>query len=114
MRARVIRDYRTQYANPIGFAAGEVVTLGARDTEWPAFAWVTTDDGNAGWAPVDWLEPLADGRARALRDYTARELDVDTGTEVALEASLGGWWWCRRDDGHDGWVPDTHLAPHDT
>lgn len=114
MRARVTRDYRTQYPNPIGFAEGEVVQLGARDTEWPAFAWVTTADGNAGWAPGDWLEPLADGRARALRDYTARELDVGAGSAVTLLHALGGWWWCRRDDGHDGWVPDTHLAPHDT
>ena len=68
MRARAVRDYRTQYANPIRFACGDVVALGARDTEWPAFAWTTTADGNAGWAPVDWLQPRDDGHAVALRD----------------------------------------------
>ncbi|MCC7249680.1 MAG: hypothetical protein IT473_13745 [Lysobacter sp.] len=36
MQARVVRDYRTQYENPIRFAKGEIVTLGERDTEWPA------------------------------------------------------------------------------
>jgi hypothetical protein len=110
MQARIVRDYRTQYANRIGFAAGEIVTLGARDTEWPAFVWtVTPIDGNAGWAPFEWLRPLGDGRAEALRDYSAQELDVDAGDEVVLHAELGGWWWCEHADGRCGWVPTEHL-----
>ena len=108
-RARVVRDYRTQYENPIRFAAGEIVTLGARDTEWPAFVWTTTADGNAGWAPVDWLQPLGDGRAEALCDYSAQELDVDAGCDLVLHLEHGGWWWCERDDGRCGWVPFAHL-----
>lgn len=109
-RARVVQQYRTQYANPIGFAAGDIVTLGERDTEWPAFIWTTTPiDGNAGWAPFDWLKPLGDGRAEALRDYSAQELDVDADDEVALLHELGGWWWCERADGRCGWVPASHL-----
>lgn len=108
-RARVVRDYRTQYANPIRFAAGEIVTLGARDTEWPAFVWTTTADGNAGWAPVDWLKPLDDGRAEALRDYSAQELDADAGDEIELHHALGGWWWATRPDGRTGWIPDAHF-----
>lgn len=111
-RARVVRDYRAQYANPIRFAAGDVVTLGARDTEWPAFVWTINADGNAGWAPIDWLTPLGDGRAEALRDYSAQELDVDAGDEVELHHTLGGWWWCEREDGQRGWVPDGHLQPN--
>lgn len=113
-RARVVRAYRAQYANPIRFAVGDIVAVGERDTEWPAFAWTTTRDGNAGWAPAEWLKPLGDGRAEALRDYSARELDVDAGDELVLHGELGGWWWCEQDDGQLGWVPDTHLARHDT
>lgn len=105
MRATLLRDVRTQYANPIGFRRGDVVQLGARDTEWPAFAWTTTRDGNAGWAPADWLRPLGDGRAEALRDYTARELDADAGETVELIDELGGWWWARREGGAEGWLP---------
>jgi hypothetical protein len=108
-RARVVRDYRTQYANPIRFAAGDVVLLGARDSEWPAFAWTTTADGNAGWAPVDWLKPLGDGRAEALRAYSAQELDADTGDDIELQHALGGWWWSSHADGRSGWIPETHL-----
>lgn len=46
MRARAIRDYRTQYANPVRFARGDAMVLGMRETEWPAFAWATTAEGN--------------------------------------------------------------------
>ena len=109
-KARVISDYRTQYANPIRLARGDIVTLGKRDTEWPAFIWtVTPIDGNAGWAPFDWLQPLGDGRAEALRDYSAQELDVAVGDEVTLLHALGGWWWCEHTDGRAGWMPIEHL-----
>jgi hypothetical protein len=110
-RARVVRDYRSQYANPIRFAAGDVVILGERDSEWPAFVWTTTPiDGNAGWAPLDWLKPLDDGRVEALRDYSAQELDVEMGDDVVLHDELGGWWWCERADGRCGWVPAEHMV----
>lgn len=115
MRARAVRDYRTQYADPIRFARGDVVALGARDTEWPSFAWTTTADGNAGWAPVDWLQPQGDGRAVALRDYSAQELDVRAGDTVALLHALGDWWWCAHADGRRGWLPARDLEPiHET
>ncbi|TXI45477.1 MAG: peptide-binding protein [Lysobacter sp.] len=108
-KARILHDYRTQYANPIRFAAGDVVTLGVRDTEWPAFVWTITADGNAGWAPFDWLTPLGENRAEALRDYSAQELDVDAGDEVTLHHALGGWWWCEDANGRCGFVPAEHL-----
>jgi mannose-6-phosphate isomerase-like protein (cupin superfamily) len=109
MRATLLRDVRTQYANPIGVHRGDVVQLGERDTEWPAFAWTTTADGNAGWAPADWLRPLGDGTAEALRDYTARELDGGAGDTVELIDELGGWWWSRAADGREGWLPANAL-----
>jgi Variant SH3 domain len=109
MQTRIIRDYRTQYANPIAFTQGERVTVGERDTEWPAFIWTITADGNAGWAPFDWLKPLDDNRAEALRDYSAQELDVDAGDTVTLLHELGGWCWCAHEDRRCGWVPTEHL-----
>ena len=112
-RARVVRDYRTQYPNPVRFAAGEIVALGERDTEWPAFIWTIAQDGNAGWAPFDWLQPLDDDRAEALSDYSAQELDVAVGDEVTLHRELGGWWWCEHRDGRCGWVPAQHFESNE-
>jgi hypothetical protein len=110
MRARAVRDYRMQYANPIRFARGDGVALGVPDTEWPGFAWSTTADGNAGWTPVDWLQPQGDGRAVSLRDYSAQELDVQAGETVVLLHEPGEWWWCRHADGRSGWLSARDLA----
>lgn len=109
LRARLLCDYRTSYPNPIRFHAGQVVEAGVRDEEWPAFAWVRLDDGNAGWAPHAWLRPLGDGRAEALRDYDARELDAGRGETVTLHYEHGGWWWAERGDGARGWLPEAEL-----
>ncbi len=110
MQAHALHGYRTQYANPIRFARGDVVTLGARDTEWSAFAWTTTADGNAGWAPTDWLQARDNGQVVALHDYCARELDVEAGDILTPLQELGGWWWCQHRDGRSGWLPADHLA----
>ena len=109
MRARLLGPHRSQYPDPVHFRRGEVVGLGARDEEWPAFAWVTCNEGRAGWAPVDWLQPLDASRARALRDYDARELDADDGDMVTLHHEHGGWWWSERADGALGWLPARNL-----
>ena len=109
MRARLIGSHRSQYRTPLRFNAGQIVELGVRDEEWPAFAWVKTDEGRAGWAPVAWLRPLDGGRAEALRDYDARELDVERGDWVRLHHEHGGWWWSERADGAQGWLPAREL-----
>ena len=109
MRARLLSAHRSQYRNPLQFNAGQIVRLGVRDEEWPEFAWVSTEDGCAGWAPVAWLQQLEEGRARALRDYSARELDVDSGEAVKLHHEHGGWWWSERANGTQGWLPGREL-----
>ena len=113
-RARVADAWRSNYPQPLRVCAGEIVGLGARDEEWPAFAWVTRSDVHAGWMPHAWLRPLGDGRAEALRDYDATELDADAGITVTLHRQHGGWCWVERADGARGWLPEGHLQPLDT
>lgn len=109
MKARLLNAYRSQHRVPLRFHAGEIVQLGVRDEEWPDFAWVKTGEGRAGWAPVAWLRPLGDGHAEALRDYSAQELDVDSGESVQLHHEHGGWWWAERANGARGWLPARDL-----
>jgi hypothetical protein len=109
MRALVVADYRTRYHDPIRFDAGEIVHLGERDHEWPAYVWTRLADDRAGWAPCDLLRPLDAERAETLASYDARELDVSVGQSLRLHDELGGWWWAQREDGAQGWVPARHL-----
>jgi hypothetical protein len=106
--ARVVRDYRTQYADPVRFARGETVVVDRRDTEWPEFLWATDPDGRSGWVHERYLD--ADhGIARAVRDYDARELDATRGERVRLVEEAGGWWWCENQQGAQGWLPARDL-----
>lgn len=109
MWAKLLGAYRSQYRNPLHLHTGQIVELGVRDEEWPAFAWVRTTDGSAGWAPIAWLRVLDDGRAEALRDYSACELDVESGERVKLHHEYGGWWWSERANGAQGWLPALDL-----
>ena len=45
MKARLVRAYAAQHADPIAFAAGEPVVVGIRDEEWPEFWWATDPRG---------------------------------------------------------------------
>ena len=108
MIAIALRDYRTQYHDPVMIAVGEGVVLGARDTEWPQFIWGTDMQGRSGWIPERVLDGDA-GTVRCIEDYSARELDVDVGESLRLLRETGGWWWCENAGGAQGWVPATHL-----
>jgi SH3-like domain-containing protein len=107
-RARLLRDYCTQYRDPVAFAAGDAVQVGARDTEWPEFLWATDAKGRSGWVHQRYLD-RDHGTALAARDYSARELDASAGESVQLIDEAGGWWWCEDDRGAQGWLPARDL-----
>lgn len=109
MRARLIRDYRSQYHDPVRFARGETVTLGARDTQWPEFLWATDAGGRSGWVHQDFVAGDS-GEVLAARDYSARELDADEGARVRLLERAGGWWWVENERGEQGWLPENDLS----
>lgn len=109
-RAIVLRDYRVAYPEPIRFSGGETFAVGEEDTEYPGWVWVTTADGNAGWAPITLIEFLGEGRGRGRMDYSAQELDVSAGDEVEVISTLNGWLWVRSALGLEGWVPAEHVG----
>lgn len=106
--ARLLRDYRTRYHDPVGFARGETVTVGKRDDEWPQYFWAIDVRGRNGWVHQRFLEATS-GVTRAARDYTACELDADAGETVRLLEEAGGWWWCENSAGAQGWLPARDL-----
>lgn len=105
MHARLSRNYRTRYRNPITFKEGERVTPGLRDVDWPEFIWATDARGRSGWVHQDRLQGDL-----AVRDYDARELEANTGDAVRLIEAAGGWWWAENEIGECGWLPDHVLA----
>lgn len=101
---------------PLRIRPGDIVTVGQRDTEWPAFAFVTTATGS-GWVPARHLS-VSEGSGIALAPYDTTELPTEVGDtlDVMMEDTESGWFWCRSSSGREGWVPisSVHAAEDET
>ena len=96
----ILRDYTTQYADPIRLAAGERFTLTGKADRWDdradwVWLWGIAADGREGWIPAEFVEQRDPTTGVARRDYDARELTVKVGDEVESLVSAAGWHFCR-------------------
>ena len=105
------RSHEIPQRAPLRVHPGEVVSVGERDTEWPAFVFVTASSGS-GWIPARHLSADS-GPAVVLAAYDTTELAVSEGDTVTLveRDDESGWWWCRDDHGGEGWVPRAAFEP---
>lgn len=96
----------SNYPHPIQFQVGECFEIGKTDDEFPGWIWVTTTDGNQGWAPIQYLQMSDSGnKAIAEFDYSARELSTTIGERLTMHYELNGWGWVENDHSACGWVP---------
>ena len=103
-RARVIAEHRSPDRPAIRVAAGDSVTLGERDSDWPQFVWTTLAQGLGGWIPAALFDREA-GEAVAQEDYDTRELSAEAGEILTLHREQAGWWWAESVHGEQGWIP---------
>ena len=103
-RARTIATHRPSPDPPLVVRAGEAVSVGRRDEEWPLWFRCRAASGAEGWIPEAWLERDGD-RATLRADYDATELELAAGDELAVRWAYGGWLWAGRKNGARGWVP---------
>jgi len=108
-RARIIREYKVQYGNPLSAAAGDKVTVGREDDEFPGWKWCKSSDGREGWVPIELLASDA-AETTILSDYSSRELAVQSGEEVVVEDIRHDWLLVRNSNGERGWIPASHAA----
>lgn len=111
MRARAPSGHEVPERQPIRLESGDEVTVGERDGHWPAFVYVSCTSGE-GWVPARHLSMDA-GTAVVITAYDTTELELTAGEEVVVldRDDASGWWWCRRNDGAEGWVPISALDP---
>jgi len=96
---------------PIRVVPGQRVKAGQHDTEWPAFVFITTDDG-AGWFPARHLDRSSDP-AVVLIAYDTTELATVAGEELTLleRDDPSEWALVRNAQGRQGWVPLSTVEP---
>lgn len=96
---------------PIQVSPGQQVQAGQRDTDWPAFVFITTDSGE-GWVPERHLDTSTDP-AVVITAYDTTELATTVGEELAVitRDDPSGWAWVRSAAGREGWVPLRTVEP---
>lgn len=109
-KAKVTKDHKTNYPNPIKITQGEKVKVGRTDKEHPGWIWCTTDSKVEGWVPEKYLTINNNNSATAKIDYDATEMNVNTGETVNLHQEESGWVWCEKESGQKGWVPLENLS----
>jgi len=104
-RLRATASHEIPDRLPIQVAPGQQVRVGQRDTEWPAFVFITTRNG-AGWVPERYLDTSSDP-AVALTAYDTTELATTAGEELTVieRDDPSGWAKVRNAAGSEGWVP---------
>ncbi|AEX54472.1 SH3 domain-containing protein [Rahnella aquatilis] len=107
--AKVIKEHRSSYPNPITLRENEIVMISHCDLEWRGWIWIRQSSGNAGWAPQQIFTLSAPDRGICTENYTAYELSVAPGEVLTLEKKLNGWFWACNKSGESGWVPEENL-----
>ena len=102
--ATVVKAWRATYTPALRVSAGQTVTPGCRDDEYPGWLWVTNDDGLGGWIPNE----IAKG-TEITEDFDTTELTVSPGDTVEITARSLGWCRCKMPDGCTGWLPESCL-----
>jgi hypothetical protein len=110
-RLRATAPHEIPDRPPIQVVPGQQVQVGQRDTEWPAFVFITTGNG-AGWVPERYLDTSSDP-AEAITSYDTTELATTAGEELILieRDDPSGWARVRNAAGSEGWVPLRTIEP---
>lgn len=109
----VVQDHTSEFPRPITFERGAPLIVGEKyegPEGWENWILCESPGQEPGWVPAQILEIFADNTARALEDYTARELNVREGELLLGSRMLNGWVWCEKSGGSEsGWVPLLNL-----
>ncbi|MCL2793268.1 MAG: SH3 domain-containing protein [Spirochaetaceae bacterium] len=114
MKYIVTEDHRTEFPNPIKLEKGEKVITGETseetigetqyDENWPNWTFCAKMDGsNKGWVPNQIIK-CEDNFGYIIEDYSAKELDIDSGAVVKGIKELNGWLWAENEK-EEGWIP---------
>jgi len=111
MQFIAVEDYTSQYDKPVILIEGDIVSVGERyieNPDWPGWIWCETREGVKGWVPERIIK-ITGNTGIVFENYSALELTVKTGDVVEPIRSEGGWTWCRKYDGAEGWVPEKNI-----
>lgn len=107
-RYRVTSDYEVSYKDPLRLQAGAFIEILKVDERWPGWGWVRTEDGNLGWLPLRLVAQDAKS-GNLLEAFDGTEISARAGESLEVIREEGGWFWCRKNSGEEGWFPAFSL-----
>jgi len=111
-KREIYRKHIPPSQEAIELAVGEIVKVGREDKEnpgWKNWLWCTSKStGLSGWVPKQYLNICGD-TGKAIKAYSAIELQVEPGEVVEIGYHLNGWAWCKNEPGFQGWVPEENF-----
>ncbi|MHA2601072.1 MAG: SH3 domain-containing protein [Candidatus Thorarchaeota archaeon SMTZ1-83] len=91
---RAIKDHESEFTIPLVIKTGESIEGEERETEWEGWLFCRNRAGVEGWVPKAYLKPESGSNSfLSLKDYTARELTVRTGSELMVLNEESEWAW---------------------
>ncbi len=104
-RVRATASRPRDHIDTISIRPGDVVGVGPRNQQHPAFVWCATEDGHHGSVPEEYIEIVDPGAAIAWRDYDSSHLTATAGETLEVLEEVGDFLRCRNAAGIEGWVP---------
>lgn len=102
----VVEEHISEYPEPFYLKQGEIITLGEMDDEFPNWIFITSDSGEQGWAPIQYIDKLPQDSKGILRhDYDNWELNTILGEKLSVLFELNSWYRVSRTSKEIGWVP---------
>ncbi|MFG6178923.1 hypothetical protein ACGTN6_16935 [Halomonas sp. THAF12] len=106
MEVVVVEQHVSEYPEPFYLKKYDVVTLGVLDDEFPDWIFITSERGEQGWAPVQYIDKLPqNAKGVLLKDYDNVEFNTVLGERLSVLFELNSWYRVSRSSNEIGWVP---------
>ena len=109
---QVASNYQAPFPDPIRVNQGDMVAIDVeKQTSIPGWVWCTHESGKSGWVPEAYID-IQGMNGKMKCDYDSIELTVSIGNILTVHKEESDFYWVTDQDGQQGWVPISHVAPH--
>ncbi len=104
----VKEDFKRSYEYSVKLKHGDRVIPTEGKESVKGWIWCRSMDGTEAWVP-ETIIVQKNGKFSVNSDYDSTELTVRKGETVKVLYENSGWFFCRKDNKDEGWLPESIL-----